>query len=216
MQNTLRLLAAGVLCAAVATAGGCAKDAVSVPPIMAVPVATNCTPAPQLSRALPLSFSGEKELPLTLTIDQGSACAELKPGEKSLYAIVSLPAMGTDSVISVASEPMGASIFAPQVRMLDEKGNVVREIPRDDFMFRGGALTALVRAHAGERYLVVASDPKEVGHNETQVIGATQQQMMSTGTAMFMMYTGSETKSDLAYSHGGTVKVVARSLTPKS
>jgi hypothetical protein len=196
--------------------GGCAKDAVSTPPITAVPAASSCTPTPQLSRAVPLSLSGEKELPLTLTIDQGSACAELKPGAKSLYAIVSLPTMGADSVISVASEPMGVSIFAPQVELLDEKGKVVREIPRDDFMFRGGALTALIRAHAAERYLVVASDPQEVGHNETTVVGATQQQMMSSGTAMFMIYTGSETKSDLTYSHGGTVKVVAQAPTPKS
>ncbi|WP_185680937.1 MalM family protein [Parvibaculum sedimenti] len=192
--------------------GGCAKDKVSQPPILSLPTASVCTAAPELTRALPLVFDPEKDLPVTVSLDAGSACLEQKPGERSLYGVVALPAAGQQLVISVASEPIGQSIFAPQLMLLDQKGAVLRRIPRDDFMFRGGALTALIRAHDAERYLVVISDPKMVGQNISQVAGATTATPVTNGIVGFVAYTGSESTTNLTYSHGGTVKVVAQTL----
>lgn len=192
---------------------GCAKDKVSQPPILSLPTASVCTAAPDLTRALPLPFDPNKDQTVTVAIDAGSACIEKKPGERSLYGVVALPASGQQLIISVASQPMGQSIFAPQLMLLDQKGAVVREIPRDDFMFRSGALTALVRAHEAERYLVIASDPKMVGQNLSQVAGATAGTPMSNGVITFMVYTGSESATNLTYSYGGSVEVMARALS---
>lgn len=192
--------------------GGCVKDKVSQPPILSLPTASICTVAPDLTRALPLAFNPEKDLPVTVAIDAGSSCLEPKPGEKSLYGVVALPMVGQQIVISVASEPMGQSIFAPQLKLLDQKGAVLREIPRDDFMFRSGALTALIRAHEAERYLVVISDPKMVGQNISQVAGATSATPVTNGIVGFVAYSGSESTTNLTYSHGGTVKVAAQAL----
>lgn len=213
----MRMPLAAVLGLALAGVGGCATKGpvVSQPPVLALPAASVCTAAPDLGRALPLAFDADKDTPLDVQIGPGGACLERSPGEKSLYGVVSLPAAGEPLVISVASEPLGQSIFAPQLMLLDGKGKLLREVSRDDFTFRGGALTALIRAHENERYLVILSDPKKVGQNVSQIAGAVNVQTMSTGMMAFNVYSGSESTSHLTYSHGGTVKVAARALTAK-
>lgn len=216
MKNAMRMPLAAALSLALAGTGGCAtKGPVSQPPVLALPAESACTAAPDLGRALPLVFDADKDTPLDVQIGPGSACLERSPGEKSLYGVVSLPTAGEQLIVSVASEPLGQSIFAPQLLLLDGTGKLLREVSRDDFAFRGGALTALIRAHENERYLVILSDPKMVGQNVSRIAGAVNVQTVSTGVVMFNMYSGSESTSSLTYSHGGTVKVAARALSPK-
>lgn len=215
MKNAMRMPLAAMLGLALAAVGGCATKPVSQPPVLSLPATSACTSEPDLGRALPLAFDADKEKPLEVQIGPGGACLERSPGEKSLYGVVSLPAAGEQLIISVASEPLGQSIFAPQLLLLDGKGKLLREVSRDDFMFRGGALTALIRAHENERYLAILSDPKMVGQDVSQIAGAVNVQTVSTGIVTFNVYSGSESTSHLTYSHGGTVKVAARALTAK-
>lgn len=201
----------GILGVALTLLSACAHKTPPQPPILSLATERACASTPDTTRAEPLTLSSEKDAPVTVAIGQDSAC--LQSGDvKSLYGVVALPATGEEYVVSVASEPLGESIFAPRLLLLDDKGAVQREIRRDAFMFRGGALTALIRVRGSDRYLVIASDPDGVGKNVSRVQGATQANVVSNGMMGFVVNTGSETKTNLTYSHGGSVKVMARTL----
>lgn len=214
---TMRLqwrLMAPAFCLSLVVLGGCATSK-SQPAILSLPSVVSCQAAPDLTAAVPLGFNPEKEEAVTVTIDAGSHCLEPSPGARSLYSILALPQAGQPFVVLVASAPQGESIFAPRLILLDAKGAISRQVPAEDFMFRGSALSALIRVHENERYLVVASDPQTVGQRTESVQGSTSTQMMPMAGGYFWASSGRETKSDLTYSHGGTVKVAARALTSR-
>ncbi|MDO8838507.1 MAG: MalM family protein [Parvibaculum sp.] len=187
---------------------GCETTQPGPPPIVQI-APSNCSESPSLARAQSLPFDAEdKKKPERVTIDAGSPCIE-RDGAKSLYRILALPAPGEPYMVTLRSLPGQNSIFAPQLALLDAEGAETRRIDREALLFRGQALSAVLRIRDEERYLVIASDPQLVGQDIARLSGRTHQQMISTGTAMFAVYTGSESTTQMTYSHGGTIDVSA-------
>ena len=182
------------LLAALALAG-CETTQPGPPPIVQI-APSNCSDGPSLARAQPLPFDAEgKKKPERVTIDTGSPCIE-RNGAKSLYRILALPAPGEPYMVTLRSLPGQNSIFAGKMFC-------------ESLLFRGQALSAVLRIRDEERYLVIASDPQMVGQDIARLSGQTHQQMVSTGTVMFAVYSGSESMARMTYSHGGTIDVSA-------
>ena len=202
-----------------AALSGCAKRD-PVMPILALPQAKECAVKLNVNAAMPLAFDPEDAKAIDMIISEGSSCYLHPDGSKSLYSVVDLPEPGYEYILSVESYPQGSSIFSPRLLFLDANGKLLREFDRKRFMFRGGALTGMLRVHKGERYLVVGTDGKSVGTDEQRITGMTKQNTssgVSSGGVFFAVSvnTGSEQVQNLTYSYGGKVKVVSQSIPSK-
>jgi hypothetical protein len=179
------------------------------PPIVSLE-GRDCTREPNLATAASLSLDPNKAL--TVKLDGSAACLQTGEGSRSAYAIFQLPQSTDEYVVAVASAPLGRGLFSPHLLMLDANGSVLRELPRDSFLFHGPSLSAGIRARPAERYLIVASDPETVGRNVSQLAGNTQVTAGSSGLVYFQIHTGSETTNTYTYAHNGTVTVFAHPL----
>jgi len=160
-------------------------------------------------------MSFEKEDDHTVEIDDMAPCIVVSPGDaRSTYSIFRLPPAPPTYVVGVTSTPIGQGLFSPHLLMLDDRGKVLRELPRDSFQFHGSSLYAGVRIRPLERYLIVASDPLSIGKQESQITGAIQSNYISTGIVGFIVVTGSETTNQLTYAHNGKVTVTLKKLVP--
>jgi hypothetical protein len=102
-------------------------------------------------------------------------------------------------------------MFSPRVLLLDGAGAVLREVPRDAFMFHGPNLYLGLRARPDGRYLVVASDPASVGGQETHIATQTQSSGgATTGGGYFVMNFGREKTRSFTYAHSGKLIVAAK------
>lgn len=182
------------------------------PPIVSI-ADRACTAQPVLSNAKPVVLDGDKSV--TVKLDGTAPCWEAD-GAKSVYSMFDLPQSPDPVLVSVLSDPLGQGVFAPRVIVLDGDQHIMRELPRDSFMFHGASLYVGIRLHAGERYLIVASDPKTVGQQYTQASESTQVAAgaVVTGAAVgfFTVHTGSDSTSIYTYSYNGTVKVTAQPM----
>jgi hypothetical protein len=205
----------GAALAAVLMAAACAH-APDVAPVLDL-ADRDCTAAPSLAGALPAVaiVDGDREKPVIATLDLTSPCVS-GPNGKALYALFALPD-GGPYTISLSSVPLGRSLFAPHASVLDAQGAVLRELATSSFMFRGTNLTVLYRSHPGERYLLVASDPPNVGKPLSRINETVQQTVASTGYATFVMYTGSDIPMSTTWAHNGQVivNVVSDKPPPK-
>jgi len=150
---------------------------------------------------------------VTVAVDEKMPCLADSGGDPSVYTVFNLPQAMEEFLISVTSVPQGGTLFAPRVMMLDETGRAMREVSREIFVFHGPALYLGLRVRAGERYLVVASDPKFVGQGVSHIQSATMSNTIGTATAAGAIYvnvnTGSETLMDYTYAHNGSITVAA-------
>ncbi|MBS0471938.1 MAG: hypothetical protein JSR60_12750 [Proteobacteria bacterium] len=184
---------------------GCATP-VSVPALTDIGD-RSCDPAPVLAAAVPTTatIDGDREKPAIVTVNAKSGCLQTSDGS-ALYALFALPDGGPYTV-RVSSVPQGASLMAPRTSVLDDKGELIAELPVSSFLFRGDNLTILYRTHPGERYLLVRSDPRTVGKPLSRIKEAVQQTVVSTGYAAMIIYTGSDLPMDTMWSHNGLLRV---------
>lgn len=180
-----------------------------VPPPMLSIDADNCAAQPDLAQAqaLVLAKDADDAKPVATTFDAKTACFAPTPGAKALYRVFALPQETADYTVSVASAPFGQGIFAPDVSLLDADGKVLRTIPREKFVFRGNALTILFRSHPDEHYLLVSSDPNELGKTFERTQEATQVYTGSTGFGTYQIHTGTDTTNQYIYTANGNVSV---------
>jgi len=186
----------------------CASNGVVPPPMLAV-TAENCAAKPDLTLAQPLILADKPgdEKPVATSFDAQSPCYESSPGVKSYYRIFQMPAGTVSYTVSVASTPFGQGVFAPDVALLDGNGNKLREIARQNFVFRGSDLTTLFRNHPEERYLLVWSDPDGLGKTFELTKEATQVYTGSTGFSTYQIHTGTDTTSQYIYTANGNVTI---------
>ncbi len=166
---------------------------------------------PDLIAARALILATNK--PVSVAVDEKMPCLADSSGDPSVYAVFALPQATEEFLVSVTSYPQGQTLFAPRVMMLDETGRAMREVTRDIFVFHGPALYLGLRVRAGERYLVVASDPKSVGQQVSHIQSATQSNTIgaatTAGTIFVNVNTGSESTTDYTYAHNGRIAVAA-------
>jgi hypothetical protein len=210
----MRLLRNGAALAAVLTAAGCATPPPDVQPVLTVAQAS-CPASPALDGAVATAptIDGDSEKPATATLDLQSPCVATDDG-KALYAVFALPD-GGPYTIRVSSVPQGSSILAPRAIVVDANGQAIREVPVTSFMFRGATFAALYRSHPGERYLMVRSDAASAGKPLSRVTEQTQQTMIATGYASFIIYTGSDLPMNTTWSLNGKVLVSVVADKPK-
>ena len=184
----------------------CVTPPPDVPPLLEVSNA-NCVATPDLAAAVPttVTLDGDSEKPSSVTIDANSRCLAGNAG-KSLYAIFLIPD-GGPYTISLSSVLLGRSILAPKAEVLDAQGAMVHELPASSFLFRGTNLTSLYRSHAGERYLLVESDPANVGKPLQRVKESVQVNTFAVGYAYVEIHTGTDVASAATWSHNGQISV---------
>jgi hypothetical protein len=146
-----------------------------------------------------------------VTFDNSSDCLDVG-ANKVAYKVFGLPASAEPFLVSVDSKPLGQGLFAPALQLLDANGKMVREISRDALSFHGTDIYAGFRAHPGEAYLVVASDPKSVGQQISKVMDMTSVTTAAAGPIMVTVHTGSEAVPTFTYALNGRVTVVARPI----
>src|SRR5260370_1163757 len=129
----------------------------------ATPDGRPCVPRRDLPGGQALALHAGK--PIKLDREAGAACLEPGGGGRSAYVAFRLPRSEQPYLLPVTSAPLGDTLFSPRLMLLDEQGNVLREVPRDEFMAHGVALYAGLRAAPAERYLIVASDAPWVGQH---------------------------------------------------
>jgi hypothetical protein len=192
-------------------AGACASNGASAPAPTVSLTSQTCTALPDLANAHALTLENATEAAVTL--DGGGPCLQDTKGNKSLYAVFRIPPASSPYQITVASEPLGTGLFSPHVLMLDDQGKVLREIPRDSFLFHGKDLSVSLRAHPGEVFLIAASDPQSVGQQVSQISEDTSTTMVMAGPYTAVPIThGSDTTSTHTYAHNGTVKVTLKAI----
>jgi len=165
----------------------------------------SCTARLDLANPRPLVLSGGS---VKVTLDQTSSCLEAA-GEKSTYLLFRLPDAAEEYIVSVSSEPLGRGLFAPHLLLLDDAGQLQRQLPRDSFMFHGAALAINIRVHPGERFLVVSSDSDTTGQQISHLVASTNVTTVSTGFVAFNVHTGAENTNSYTYAYNGVVIVAA-------
>jgi hypothetical protein len=201
-----RLLPKFVSLAAALFVSACVTPPPDVPPLLEI-TSENCAAVPDFSAAVPtvVTLDGDDEKPATVTLDAASRCLAGTTG-KSLYAIFSIPD-GGPYTISLSSVLLGSSILAPKAEVLDAQGAMVHELPASSFLFRGSNLTSLYRSHAGEHYLLVESDPANVGKPLQRVKENVQVTTASAGYVYFEIHTGTDVANTATWSHNGQISV---------
>jgi hypothetical protein len=114
-------------------------------------------------------------------------------------------------IIALRAVPWASTILAPKAVLLAHEGQVRRSTTHADFAFRGEDLSALLRNHQDEDYLVVTSDNEVLGTEINRVTEAVQATMITTGIFTAMVYTGSDTTRHLVLSPAGRIAVT---ITP--
>jgi len=168
----------------------------------------SCVAAADLAAAKPVTLDAGKTVEVNL--DDHAACLEPPGGPKSAYAAFQLPLSAEPYLVTVLSTPIGQGLFAPRLLVLDAQGATIREIPKDSFTFHGAVLHAAIRAHADERYLIVASDPASVGQTVSQLSEATQSTLLCGPMLCSAYHSGSETSNTLTFAHNGSITVSAQ------
>lgn len=127
-----------------------------------------------------------------------------------------LPDSAESYLLDVTSVPRGATLFSPQLVLLNAGGSIERQVPRESFLFHGETLRAAVRARPQERYLVVASDAASVGRPAWRFGASTQSFAVPLGAGFFTVHGGSEQTSELMHAHNGRIVVHAAPLPDRA
>lgn len=204
MCASARLLLLGLTAAWLSA---CAKS-VDLPPTTVIS-GRSCAAQFDISSARDIVLNGKT---LSVSVDANSPCTIDQDNASSLYNSFRLPTSEREYFVSVLSSPVGDGLLSPRVIMLDANGVKLREVPRDAFVFHGSALYLGVRVRAGERYLIVASDPATVGHEISQTFDATQSNVYAAGPVFVNVNTGSSTMKTEIYSHTGSLTITAQQL----
>jgi hypothetical protein len=197
------------LALAVLVLSGCASPP---PPIVGVE-GRDCASVPEFGGAHELRLAPGNAV--TVDLDQNTPCWQASDGGKSAYVMFALPDSIEPYLVTVTSPAIGQAIFAPRLLMLDGLGNTQRTMPRDSFTFHGSSLYLGIRAYPGEKYLLVASDPKVVGQQVSQLREGTQATTSSSGGVYFTIHTGFETNQSFTYALNGRIIVSAEPI-PKA
>jgi hypothetical protein len=198
----------------VASLSGCATQKPAPPPLLDLS-ALHCGPAPVLAGAPPLAYDpGKHQNETSAELTAASSCFKDSVGS-SLYVTYALPASPTPYLVRVDSEPEGATLLALRVLLYGSDGSLQREFSRHQIVFRGSALSVIFRAHPGERYLVVASDPRAVGQRLTQLRDATQGTAVAAYPVFFTVYSGTDATVKNTLSQNGRVAISLQPLPGK-
>jgi hypothetical protein len=125
---------------------------------------------------------------------------------------LSLPENAEPYLIAVTSRIVGTTLFAPRIVVFDATGKPLRSMAGDSFMFHGAALYLGIRAQPGERYLMVASEPRTVGQETSQLWAGTQTTVGVAAGVAYQVHTGFEKNANFTYAVNGQVTVAVQPM----
>jgi hypothetical protein len=200
-----KVLTGAVFAALLAT--GAAADDDTPPPMTVMPASETCAPSPELSGAIAVNPDDDAKAVMDTT---AARCVRDASGA-GLYQVFALPAVVKPSILTVASVPVGTAIVFPRITLLDASGKITRQVAPDALQFRAGELTAVLRLHAGDAYLVVQSDPAHAGQSFSRVQESVHVFAASVVARAFIatavIHTGSDDTNTLTFSLSGKVQV---------
>jgi hypothetical protein len=200
--------------AGMALLGACATAEKVVTPVTDIS-GRECAATPDLSKAAALAFKPKDETAQTVDIAATGTTPCIKTaGGPAFYVAYALPQTDANYVIGVDSAAQGMTMFAPHVMLLGADGSVKREYSAATMEFRRQGIGISMRNHAGESYLVVASDPTAVGKSELRINEATQVYYGSVGAGTYQVHTGSESEDKYVYAHNGRLVVTITPIDP--
>jgi hypothetical protein len=202
----MRAILAGAVFATLLSAAEAADDD-TPPPMTVMPASETCTPAPELSGAIAIKADDDAKAIMDTTV---ARCVKDTSGA-GLYQVFALPIAEKPSILTVASVPLGTAVIFPLITLLDASGKITRQVAPDALQFRAGALTAVLRLHAGDAYLVVESDPAHAGQSFSRVQESVHVFAASVVARAFIataaIHTGSDDTNSLTYSLNGKLQV---------
>lgn len=196
MRIALPLLAALALSACVTN---------SPPPVTKL-AAVNCVEAPVTAAARELPFAAEEATRIALS--ETSPCITTPTGP-AVYEAVRLPRLDAPYLVSIGSIVQGAALFSPRLTILGEDGQMLRQIPRESFNFRGAAFDATLRIAPGDRFLLITSDPDTVGKDMSQMVSSVSQSVVCAPWCV-PIYRGNDSQRLSTFAHNGVVTLRAR------
>ena len=141
-------------------------------------------------------------------VDSTKGCWRSAVGSSS-YVAFRLPDITTPLIIKVRSEPVGGTLLVPRLVVLNARGEALRDVPRDAFLFHGSALAVAIRLQSDDRYLVVASDPAAVRQQVSYTSGGN---LIVPITPLHFANIGRETTATYTLAHNGKVRVTLEAL----
>ncbi len=189
----------------------CSGKPPEVPPVLSLD-GRQCAARPDLSAARPLEPPERQRSGSAVVIDAAAPCWNNGMGNAA-YVVFALPSVTSPYMVRVSSTPQGRSVLMPRLLFLNERGDTLREMGRQEMQFRQGSLSAVARAQPGMRYLVVSSDPQNVGERHTRIVASTSITAVPIPMGAINVYSGQETQEQFQGSHNGTVSVALLPMT---
>ena len=112
---------------------GCAVAPPGVEPIIDLGE-QRCDAAPNLSLALPLPEATSREAPVSMEFDSLLPCLRLAGERAGFYAAFRIAPERGAVVLTISSLPLGRTIMAPRVMLMDGNGRQTRRGRRTGFM----------------------------------------------------------------------------------
>jgi hypothetical protein len=200
-------------------ATGCVS--VAPPPPMAVLAISGktCVGAPDLATAVALAPQRPAQWRDVITlVGATSGCVSTPAGDAN-YVLYSLPDHPANHTITVGGAKEVLRTFVPSVTVLDASGAVVRSFEQDRYLDLGTIIGVQFRPPAEARFVLVQSDPAQVGRAVTALeVGInTTTNYAYTGTAgvSYNQVAGVESTANRVYSHEGTVSLRIQAVTGK-
>lgn len=190
-------------------AAGLAGCATPPPPAAVTSYAgANCSAELDLSKAISLTPEREKaEFVVTTPVQAGAACLTRATGTAP-YVLYALPAELEDKTLTVGATREAARALAPDVSLLNSRGETVRSFREEDYFFRGPLYSVQFQPRPGEAYVLVAVNPARVGKSFENLQISTSTTAISTGYATATWTSGVETKTSVTFSYEGVVEVM--------
>lgn len=178
-----------------------------------------CDPAFVVADAVAIKFDPTSRAESDARLGTGGHCLRTEEAANDYYASFKLPRTDVRYTLSVGAVPEDASLLAPQVRLLNDRGEVTRSFGAEQFLFRGNRLTLLMQPRADETHLIVLSDHKFVGQKLSRIQERANTTTF-TGVAprapiFFSMHVGADEVQETTFSFAGAVEIAATPVETK-
>lgn len=145
----------------------------------------------------------------------------LQDGERVYGVLLKLPAFASTYGITLSSKTQGTPsemmVFAPRVKMMNERFEVTRSYDESDLRTRGGNPERTVyvnRPNADERYMLIHGSGLKSSYTKQVPIQTTQ--TISTGYGVMYWNSGADIKATIRSSPYGEVEIQTDGLTKPS
>ena len=167
---------------------------------------TDCAASPDLASAASLAPEKNTAVWTKGVLVSATTPCILHSGVRLPYVVFALPPVGQAKLIELGSVLGSASIFAPDIALLDGSGKVTRSFHPDSYMFRTGLYSVQFVPQAEERYALVTSNPALVGHKHDTIVAGVNNTYLYTGYGGMNWRSGSEAAMSRAFSFDGAIQ----------